>query len=208
MRIYCDMDDILCETAASLCRLASARFGAHVAYADVRDFDLQKSFGLTDGQMRDFMRAAHEPSCLLSYPATPGAVAGLQALATAGHAVEIVTGRPASSHAATEAWLAAAGLAAFPVTYVNKYGRLFSQDGDAPEMVSREALLKRRYDLAIDDSPLILSALAAWTETRVLVFDRPWNRGFALAPNMTRVSGWAEILREAGRRGEGGEART
>ena len=196
MRIYCDMDDILCETAATLCRVAAEKFGVRVRYEEVRNFDLQQTFGLTEDQMKDFMRAAHEPSCLLSYPETPGAVAELKSLVAAGHDVEIVTGRPATSHAATEAWLRAAGLGALPVTYVNKYGRRFSQDGDAPEMVPLADLLKRHYDVAIDDSPLILSALAAWTKTRVLVFDRPWNRDFALAPNMTRVKSWADILRE------------
>ena len=193
MRIYCDMDDILCETAATLCRLAADRFGVRVPYEDVRDFDLQRSFSLTNGQIRDFMRAAHEPSCLLSYPETPGAVAGVRALVTAGHDVEIVTGRPAASHAATEAWLRAAGLGELPVTYVNKYGRLFARDGDEPDMVPLDELLKRRYDVAIDDSPIILSELAAWRETRILVLDRPWNRAFALPPNATRVTSWPEI---------------
>jgi len=194
MRIYCDMDDILCETAATLCRLATEEFGIPVAYEDVRDFDLQKSFSLTPDQMKCFMAAAHRPETLLAYPETEGAAAGLKALAAAGHTVEIVTGRPASSFRATEAWLAAAGLGDFPVTYVNKYGRLFSQDGDAPEMVPLGDLLKRHYDVVIDDSPLVLPAFASWTETRVLVFDRPWNVSFPLAPNMTRVYGWADIL--------------
>ena len=194
MRIYCDMDDILCETAATLCRLVERTFGVHVAYEDVREFDLQKSFNLTGDQMRRFMALVHEPENLLAYHETPGAVAGLKALAAAGHDVEIVTGRPASSFRATEAWLAAAGLGDFPVTYVNKYGRLFSQDGDAPEMVPLADLLKRHYDVVIDDSPMVLPAFAAWTSTRILVFDRPWNAQFELVPNMTRVFGWSDIL--------------
>ncbi len=131
------MVDILCETAATLCKLAEQTFGVHIAYEDVRDFDLQKSFGLTDDQIRQFMAAAHVSDRLLSYPQTDGAAA-------AGHEVEIVTGRPATSHRATEGWLAAAGLGEFRVTYVNKYGRLFSKDGDAPEMVSMAELLTRR----------------------------------------------------------------
>ncbi len=198
MRIYCDMDDILCETAATLCRLVERRFGVHVRYEDIRDFDLQKSFGLTDGQMRQFMDAAHVRDMLLSYPQTAGAAAGLKALAAAGHEVEIVTGRPASSHKATEEWLAAAGLGAFPVTYVNKYGRLFSEDGDAPEMVTMDELARRDYGIAIDDSPVVLPTLASWTKSRILVFDRPWNAGFGLAANMRRVFGWADIMRELG----------
>ena len=195
MRIYCDMDDILCETAATLCGLVREMFGVQVAYEDVREFDLQKSFGLSSDQMRRFMAEAHLPERLLAYPPTVGAAEGLKALATAGHDVEIVTGRPASSFRATEGWLKAAGLGDFPVAYVNKYGRLFSKDGDAPEMVPLDELLKRHYDVAIDDSPMVLPAFAAWTRTRVLVFGRPWNANFALAPNMTRVAGWTEILK-------------
>ena len=34
MRIYVDMDDVLCETAAHLCKLAACEFGRHVAYAN------------------------------------------------------------------------------------------------------------------------------------------------------------------------------
>lgn len=193
MRIYCDMDDIVCETAATLCGLVRCLFGVEVRYEDVHAFDLQQSFGLTSDQMRRFMDEAHRDVNLLAYPETPGAVAGLRALVAAGHRVEIVTGRPATSFRATEAWLARAGLGDLPVTYVNKYGRLFCADGDAPEMVPMGELARRGYDVAIDDSPMVLPALASWPRTRVLVFDRPWNRAVALAPNMTRVHDWRDI---------------
>lgn len=196
MRICCDMDDILCETAATLCTVAEREFGARVAYADVREFDLQKVFGLTDGQMRRFMEVSHLPDCLLSYPETRGAVAGVRALAAAGHRVEIVTGRPSSSYRATEAWLRTAGLGDLPVTYVDKYGRAYATDGDAPAMVTLDELRRRRYDIVIDDSPVVLPRFASWLEARVLVFDRPWNVRFPLAANMVRVDGWAGILRE------------
>ena len=52
--IYVDMDDVLCETAANLCRLAEREFGRHVDYADVFAFDLQKVFGLTDHRNSDW----------------------------------------------------------------------------------------------------------------------------------------------------------
>ena len=52
-----------------------------------------------------------------------------------------------------------------------------------------------RYDAVIDDSPAVLRHLAtAWPATRIFVYDRPWNRAYPLAPNMTRVAGWAEIV--------------
>ena len=197
MRIYCDMDDILCETAVSLCGLADRMFGKRIAYDAVRDFNLQKTFSLSDAEFRRFMDAAHAHEFLLGYAPTPGAVEGVRALVAAGHEIEIVTGRPAFTHRATRAWLDAAGLRDCPVTYVDKYGRPQPVDPSAPRTISLDQLLARHYDVAIDDSPVVLPALARWSDTRVLVFERPWNRAYALAPNMTRVRGWGEILKEA-----------
>ena len=187
------MDDILCETAVLLCDLAYRLFGKRIAYDEVSSFNLQQTFSLSDDEMRRFMDAAHSYENLTAYAPTPGAVEGLKALVAAGHEVEIVTGRPATTHRGTRAWLDAAGLGDFPVTYVDKYGRPPVPDPDAPKTVPLADLLKRHYDVAIDDSPVVLPALARWTDTRIVVFDRPWNRAFALMPNMTRVRDWREM---------------
>ena len=196
--IYVDMDDVLCETAANLCRLAEREFGRHVDYADVFAFDLQKVFGLTDDEMRRFMAASHAPGALLTHPVTPGAPDALRALRDAGHSIEIVTGRPAYAHGDTERWLDAAGIGDFPVTYVDKYGRdsCYAHNAGDPPTVSLDELLSRQFDVVIDDSPQILARLADWKETRILVFSRPWNVSFPLSANMTRVGGWSEILGE------------
>lgn len=190
------MDDILCETARSLCRVAKRLFGSTTRYDEMNDFNLQRSFHLTDAQLKELMDVAHSEEFLLSYEPTKGAVEGLKSLRAVGHTIDIVTGRPATSYRGTEGWLKAAGLGDFPVTYVNKYGRLFVPDGDAPEMVPLKELMKRPYDVVIDDSPVVLPAFESWTQSRVLVFDRPWNQKFALAPNMIRVKDWTDILRK------------
>ena len=198
MRIYVDMDDVLCETAASLCRLAEREFGRRVPYAEVHDFDLQRVFGLDDEEMRRFMELSHAPETLAAYPVTPGAAAGMRALRMAGHDVEIVTGRPASAHVGTELWLEAAGMGGFQVTYVDKYGRdaHYAHNCGDPRTVAMEELLAREYDVAIDDSPVALDRLKPWHRTRILVFARPWNDLYALSPNMRRISGWAEMAGE------------
>ena len=204
MRIYVDIDDVLCETAATLCGLAEREFGRHVKYLDVRQFDLQKVFSLDDSEMARFRELSHSAHALASYPVTQGAVAGVRALVAAGHQVDAVTGRPASSHRGTEAWLEAAGFGDLPVTYVDKYGRAgcFGQNPDDPPTVSMDELGERRYDAAIDDSPLALDRLADWRSTRVFVFDRPWNADYALAPNMVRASGWRQIVDAFARQAE------
>ena len=187
MRIYVDIDDVLCD-------LAAREFDRHVEYENVRVFDLQQVFCLTDAEMARFAVLSHEPDCLKNFPLTEGAVEGLKSLRDAGAQVDILTGRPAASHQATEEWLASVGLGDFKVEYVDKYGRTFARHPDDPATVPLAALLQRQYDIAIDDSPVILKSLAGWSDTRVLVFDRPWNRSFALAPNMTRVIGWKGVL--------------
>lgn len=195
-RIYVDIDDVLCETAAKLCEIAEREFGRVVRYGGVRSFDLQKVFSLDDAEMARFRELSHEEEVLASYPVTEGAVEGVKALVAAGHEVDLVTGRPASSHRGTERWLEAAGLGDFKVTYVDKYGRAgcFATGPDDPPTVSLEELRARGYDVAIDDSPVVLDRLAAWHETRVMVFDRPWNASFPLAPNMLRARSWQDVL--------------
>ncbi len=197
MRIYVDVDDVLCETAAHLCEIAAREFGRHVAYKDVFQFDLQEVFDLTDAEMARFMTVSHESDSLLAHPVTPGAPEGLRALRAAGHEVEIVTGRPASAHRPTATWLARVGLADFPVTYVDKYGRdaCYPHHPEDPLTVSLAELLMRRYDVVIDDSPKVLEHLAtAWPQTRILVFSRPWNRNYPLSDNMSRVADWKSVL--------------
>lgn len=195
MRIYVDMDDVLCETAAALCILAEREFGKSVRYGDVRSFDLQEVFGLTDGEMERFRVVSHERGSILGYPQTPGAADGVRALVAAGHRVDIVTGRPAFTHRDTSEWLRTAGLGDLPVTYVDKYGRSFASGPDDPPTVDMGELEARRYDVVIDDSPVVLRRLAEWTRSRILVFSRPWNEAFPLAANMTRVRGWPDVLR-------------
>lgn len=194
MRVYCDIDDVLAETARTLCLLAKRLFGITRAYEEVTSFHLREVFGLNDEEDRLFMEAAHEAAHLKSYPVVAGAVEGLRALSAAGCAIDLVTGRPASAHEGTRAWLDVAGLGAYPVIYADKYARVFSHRAGEPETIPFDALEGRIYDIAIDDSPVALKRLASWKRTRVIVFDRPWNRAFPLAPNMTRAHTWPEIV--------------
>ena len=196
MRIYVDIDDVLSETARSLCAIAESEFGRHVDYSDVREFDLQRVFSFSDDEMERFRVLSHVPDVLASFAEVSGAVEGVRSLVAAGHIVDLVTGRPASSRRGTEMWLERAGLGEFKVTYVDKYDRsgIYRNDPDDPPTVTMTELAARRYDVVIDDSPIVLAKLAAWRDSRVLVFDRPWNADFPISPNMQRIYSWADII--------------
>lgn len=194
MRVYCDIDDILCETARALLTLARERFSRVCRYEEVRDFNLQRVFGLSDDEMRRFSVLSHEYDNLIAYEPIPGAAESLLRLAAEGHEIDLVTGRPATCYRATEDWLKKVGLGDFPVIYVDKYNRPCPHVEGAPRTVPLAEFRNRVYDFAVDDSPLALDFLKTWPKTRVFVFDRPWNRDYPLAPNMRRVRDWSDLL--------------
>ena len=50
MNIYVDFDDCLCETGRYFPGLVAKLFGKNIPYEEMRYFDLQESFSLTDEQ--------------------------------------------------------------------------------------------------------------------------------------------------------------
>ena len=125
MKIYVDIDDVMSETARALCILATREFHRHVVYEDVWQFNLQDVFTLSNEEMERFVQLSHSPDSIQSYAQVPGAVEGVKTLRAAGYHVDLVTGRPAFSSAATSAWLTSVGLPNEEVTYVDKYGRTY-----------------------------------------------------------------------------------
>ena len=73
MKIYVDFDDCLSESAKDFSDLAAELFGIRVPYEEIRFFNLQKSFSLTDEQYARLLAEGHEPERLLSYKEVPGA---------------------------------------------------------------------------------------------------------------------------------------
>lgn len=200
MRIYIDFDDVICETARHLVDLANSLFGIAVSYEAIAGFDLQKSFALNSAQIGELMRQAHRQEVLKEYRPTPGALTALRHLEGSGGELTIVTGRPAASHAGSQAWLHKYDFAHLPLLHFDKYGREFTaQSGltpghDTPPTLDRAAFDKLTFDIAIDDSPTALDILAPRQRCRVIVFDRPWNRNYQLHPNMMRAKTWNEIV--------------
>ena len=199
MRIYVDMDDVLCETAARLCVVAAREFGRNVKYEDVRDFELKRVFRLDEGEMAHLCEIAHSYETLAGYQRVPGAVEGMKALVAAGHKVDVVTGRPPYTNAGTKAWLEAAGLGSLEITYADKYSRHWHLErfSSIPPFVPFDDLRERHYDLAIDDSPVAVERLSRWEGVKTIVLSRPWNVEYPLPANAERADDWAQILRLA-----------
>ena len=193
MRFYVDFDDCLCETARAFTGIADRMFGRKIPYEDVRFFNLQESFDLTDEQYAELMTEGHRPETVLSYEETPNASKVLNEWIDAGHEVDIITGRSSITYDSSREWLDNHGLERTGLYCLNKYGRnFFSKNGEYN--LEPEDFYKMHFDVAIDDSPISFKFFTHFPELKVMLFDRPWNREFELTnDNYCRCRDWNEI---------------
>ncbi len=193
MKFYVDFDDCLCETGRYFSRLASDLFGKNVPYEEMRYFNLQKAFDLTDEQFDRLLIEGHRPEVLLSFEETPGASAVINEWIGKGHEVSIITGRPYSSYEASRAWLDRHGLQDVAVYFLDKYGRESAVRTDEFSL-SLDNFFRMKFDYAVEDSTLAFRFFDHLPDLKVMVFDRPWNKdcGFPNA-NYHRCCGWENI---------------
>lgn len=194
MKIYCDFDDVICETARRLAGLASSLFGTKVPYGEISEFDLEKSFSLSRGDYLLLMERAHSDEEVLGYAPAPFAVETLKKWLGEGHEIEIVTGRPAATRRATKEWLAKKGLGEIETVHLDKFGRdaYFPHEGE--RALTLEEFFPRKYDFAVEDSPGAFGFLAAMEIPLVAVYSRPWNASAPLPPGpFRRCRDWREI---------------
>ena len=193
MNIYVDFDDCICETGRYFSGLAAELYGKNVPYEEMRYFELQKSFSLTDRQFEQLMTEGHRPEVLLAFEETKGASETINAWLDSGHDVSIITGRPYSAYGPSRAWLDRHGLERARLYCLNKYGRdSFLKGSDFN--LALEDYYKMPFDYAVEDSPTAFQFFEHLPELRVLVYDRPWNKHCAFpGDNYSRCFDWETI---------------
>lgn len=193
MNIYVDFDDCLCETALHFSQLVKEMFDVDVPYEDIRFFNLQKSFSLTDEQYQEMMIKAHTPEVLLTYQETPDATGTINKWLDEGHNVYIITGRPYSAYEPSRQWLDEHGLERVKLYCLDKYGRdSFIKNSEFS--LKLEDYYKMHFDYAVEDSPLAFKFFDHLPELKVMVFDRPWNRDASFPnENFRRCVDWKTI---------------
>ena len=175
MKIYVDYDDCLCETARHFSQLVDELFGVGVPYENIRYFDLQKSFSLSEEQYEYMMIEGHKPEVLMSYDETPGAVKVVNGWIDDGHEVSVITGRPYSAYEPSRIWLDHHGIDRVKLFCLNKYGRdAFIKDSEFSLEI--EDYKRMHFDYAVEDSPAAFRFFDHLPALKVLVYDRPWNQ--------------------------------
>ncbi len=193
MRFYVDFDDCLCETARALSAQVEDLFGIIVPYEEMRYFELQKTFSLTQEQYEKMMIDAHKAESLLSFEETPGASMTINRWIDEGHDVSIITGRPYSAYEASREWLDRHDLERVRLFCFNKYGRdSFIKNSEFS--LELEDYYKMHFDVAVEDSPRAFRFFDHLPDLKVMVFDRPWNQGCELpGENYIRCFDWETI---------------
>ena len=201
MNIYVDFDDCLCETARSFSELAVEMFGKHVPYEQIRFFELDKTFDLSEEQFEQMMLRGHQPEVLLSYEETPGASKVINEWLACGHTVSVITGRPFSAYEPSRMWLDRHGLQDVKMYCLNKYGRdSFIKNSDFS--LELDDYYKMTFDFAVEDSPKAFKFFDHLPNLKVMVFDRPWNRGCEFPnENYKRCFDWESIRNAVAEKG-------
>ncbi len=195
MKIYVDYDDCLCETARYFSVLVQDMFGLDVPYENIRYFNLQKSFKLSDEDFDRMMVKAHEADELLSLKETEGASSVINEWVNKGHEVSVITGRPFNSYEASREWLDRHGYKDIRLYCLNKYGRE-NFLGECDFSLELDEYYKMKFDFAIEDSPLAFKYFDHLPDLKVMVYDRPWNRQEDLPDaNYRRCTDW-KMIRE------------
>ena len=193
LNIYVDFDDCLCETGRAFARLASGLFAKDIPYEQMRYFNLQKAFGLTDEQYDLLLAKGHEAELLLSFEETPGASEVISEWIGRGYRVSVITGRPFSCYGTSRTWLDRHGLRDAGLYCLDKYGREnFLKD--SVFSLTPDDYRKMHFDYAVEDSPLAFRFFDHLPDLKVMVFDRPWNRT-AVFPNSNyrRCTDWEAV---------------
>jgi len=196
MKIYVDFDDCLCETARYFSELVNELFSKKIPYENIRYFDLQKSFSLTEEQFEYLMIEGHRPEVLLSYEETNGASETINHWLDSGYDVNVITGRPFSTYEPSRIWLDRHGLERVSLYCLNKYGRdSFIKNSDFSLEI--EDYYRMHFDYAIEDSPAAFCFFSHLPNLKVMVFDRPWNRDVEFpGKNYSRCCDW-DAIRES-----------
>ena len=194
LNIYVDFDDCLCETAREFTNIAARLFGKNVPYEDVKFFNLQKTFDLTDEEYQEMMIEGHTHKTLIEYEETPGASTVLNELMDQGHTINIITGRPVTTYEDSRQWLDDHNLNRAKLLFLNKYGRdTFYEKGSYN--LELADFYQMDFDFAVEDSPLAFPYLDHFDDLKVMVFDRPWNQECTLGENYKRCTSWDMIKR-------------
>lgn len=188
--IYIDLDDVIADTTCRYVEILEREFGRIVDFEGITTFDLKKSFSLTDHEFDYFFRLVHEPEIILGLKPFEGMLDELNKWAGLGYEISVVTGRLTSTYESSLEWLRRNKVPFDSFIMVDKYLRPVVDKNIA---ISLDRFSEMEFILAVEDSLDMAMFLQHRMNTKVVLFDRPWNRDSGNLPGIRRCMTWDEI---------------
>ncbi len=191
--IYVDLDDVLSETTQACSELLKREYGREVRFEQITSFNLQEAFGLTQREYDYFFELIHRPEEILRFEPVDGAIEVLTNWAARGYEIVIVTGRLTSTYESSLEWLHSHKVPYDSFIMVDKYSR---PDTDHRIAISMDELPEKKFSLAVEDSLFMAEYISQTMDTRVALYDRPWNRAQSIFDKIERCATWNRIGRQ------------
>ena len=185
MRIGVDIDDVIVETLPGYLRAFEARFGRSVPLAQAHWDPFEFHPDIPAADRLAFFEELRGSRFMFTRPVYPEAPPAIRALREAGHTLLVVSGRPQTHLAETEAMLEQIGIR-------DCFAEIVHRDGQTIPDYKGRAARERRLDVLVEDEFPAARAVAE-AGVPVLLMDRPWNQG-ALPARILRVASWPEVL--------------
>jgi uncharacterized HAD superfamily protein len=189
MRVGIDIDDVLADSLPEYLSAFNRRFGLQIAVTEAGWEIFRRYPEIPADDIRTFFAELYQADFLGSRPLLPGAREGVERLYRAGHRLFVVTGRPRCDRNITERWIETRGLSSY-------FEEIVDRDGLDSPLHKRRAAERFRLDVLLEDEYNV-ALEAAEASVRVLLFDRPWNRG-PLPPRVFRIHSWPDAVAHLG----------
>ncbi len=175
LRIAVDLDGVLANTMLAFCRILNKRYSTQFAVDSFIEWDVWQIARITKDE---FFRTLDE--AWFEWKSIPPIQENLGEMTRRIQefgAVDIVTARSPETVEPAKAWLKQHGI---------RYDTFVS----APSTMSKAKL---SYNVFIDDSPDLMSAVSSSGDRFGILYTQPWNRDAPSMPRILRVDNWGKI---------------
>lgn len=187
MRIGIDIDEVLADMLTAIIEFHNETYGTAVMRGDVVHY-LGDVLGDREEECTRKIFEFFETDHFAAVAPVAGAFPALRILKDLGHELVVITARPESISAKTQAWVDRYYPELFSGIY---FGNRHAPTGDV--RTKSQLCLAAGADVLIEDDLYHANECAA-NGIAVLLFDYPWNQG-VLPDRVQRVFSWDDVIR-------------
>ncbi|TFF94238.1 MAG: hypothetical protein EU543_01750 [Promethearchaeota archaeon] len=181
MRIAVDVDGVLLDLMITYCEIYNERFQTNYEKRDVTRWDFFEEWEINEREAFEIFHGIYEKTSVVPF-IDKNALESLKDLNKTHH-IDIVSARTRKFKKQLKKKLESHGM-----IKGTHYERLILVN-DKPYDIK----LNLKYDIYIDDSPHLATAVKQQEDKIIFLYDQPWNRSLKEEKNIIRVKNWTDI---------------